>query len=86
MNIMFPKGHLNYTRLQTIRKNGALYQAEIYRDRESDYSYGLIVYYVDGMGKRHMEFSMTYKTPASVRNKLRKYFKGETTEWEPLPN
>lgn len=66
MNIMFPKGHLNYTRLQTIRKNGALYQAEIYRDRESDYSYGLIVYYVDDMEKRHMEFSMTYKTPASV--------------------
>ncbi|MDO4384381.1 MAG: hypothetical protein Q4E18_00130 [Clostridia bacterium] len=86
MNIIFPKAHLNYARLQTIRKNGALYQAEIYRNRESDYSYGLIVYYVDDVGKRHMEFSMTYKTRASVRNKLLKYFKGETTEWEPLSN
>lgn len=86
MNIIFPKAHLNYARLQTIRKNGALYQAEIYRNRESDYSYGLIVYYVDDVGKRHMEFSMTYKTRASVRNKLLKYFKGETTEWELLSN
>lgn len=76
---------MNCNRFQTIR-NGALYQAEIYRNRELDYFYGLIVYYVDDVGKRHTEFFMTYKTRASVRNKLLKYFKGETTEWESLSN
>lgn len=78
---------MNDTRLQTIRRNGALYQAEICQySPQTECPYSLTVYYVDGMGNRHMEFSANYKTPASVRNKLRKYFKGETTEWEPLPN
>lgn len=61
-----------------------LYRAYLTRAFSSDRPYTLEVYYVAESGMKYKEFSGKYKTAYLALKKLKRYFKGEQTEWNLL--
>ena len=72
-----------YKRYEIVH-NGAIYNAVV---RESywfdEKIYELRVWYYAGWSKQE-EFHRSYKSLSSVKNKLKKYFKGEEVEWKEI--
>lgn len=63
--------------------NGNRYIAMVdHRDDLSYYPYSISIYFVDGVGRKHLEFERTYESIQSVINKLEHYWKYENIEWK----
>lgn len=71
-----------YKRFEVVH-NGAIYHAVVF-DYDLDVKlYDLRVMYDAGWFKQE-EFHGSYKTLTGAKNKLKKYFKGETVEWREI--
>lgn len=71
-----------YKRFEVVH-NGGIYKAVLCGECYGVMLYHLQVYY-DWDGYNVLEFQNSYKTLAGAKNKLKKYFKGDTVEWREI--